>query len=246
MRISLWGGALALAVGVFSGIKPVEAALTPAAILEKAEAIRMPGGDSRVETHVVSTRPDGHRDEASYEVLLKGRDRTLIKTLSPAIDRGTSLLLLAHDLWVFLPNVSKPVRVSLQQRLIGEVANGDLARANFIGDYSPKLIENKRTFYCLLLTAKSENVTYGQVKLWIHKTSFRPMRAAFYAASGRILKVGSYEDYKSFQGIMRPSRLVFTDAVEKGKQSTILYSEIARESFPEKLFSKDYLKKLKY
>jgi hypothetical protein len=126
------------------------------------------------------------------------------------------------------------------------VANGDLARANFVGDYTPSLLENNPKFYLLLLTAKSEDITYGQVKLWVDKSTYRPIRAAFYAASGRLLKVGSYEDYRLLAGKMRPSRLIFTDAVERGRQSTILYSSIKTQSLPEKYFTKDYLKKLKY
>jgi outer membrane lipoprotein-sorting protein len=237
-------GLLALSTAVAGSA----AAETPTAkaILARADDTRFPGGDSRIEATVVSIRPGGHREEAAYEVLLKGRDKTLIKTLSPATDRGTSILMLGHDLWVFLPDVSKPVRVSLQQRLLGEVSNGDLARANFVGDYTPRLLESKAKYYLLDLVAKNDSTTYGRVKLWVDRSTFLPIRAAFYAASGRLLKVGSYENYTKMADALRPTRLVFTDAVERGKQSTILYREIQPQSFPEKYFTKDYLKKLKY
>ena len=39
----------------------------------------------------------------------------------------------------FLSRVSQPVRLSLAQPLVGQVSNGDIARANFAGDYAPKL-----------------------------------------------------------------------------------------------------------
>ena len=35
------------------------------------------------------------------------------------------------------------MRLSLSQRLTGEVSNGDLARANFAGDYKPKLLRTE-------------------------------------------------------------------------------------------------------
>jgi hypothetical protein len=155
--------------------------------------------------------------------------------------------MLDRDMWIYLPSVSKPVRVSLQQRLIGDVAYGDLARADFSGDYTPKIAASKPAFWELLLSAKNERVTYGSVRLWVDRATYRPIRAAFYAASGRLLKVGSYESYRRLAGADRPSRLVFTDAVLKGHSSTITYLRMDQEaSFPEKLFTKDYLKKLKY
>jgi len=222
-------------------------ALTAKAILAKADAIRMPGGDAVFEATLIGSEPGRHHeDKATYEVMIQGHDKTLIKTLTPASDRGQSMLMLGRDLWIFMPDVSQPVRVAMQQRLFGQVSNGDLARANFVGDYTPSIAKQGKTFYELKLMAVSDDVTYGQVELWVEKNTFRPIRAAFYAASGRLLKVGHYKDYRSMSGVMRPSKLVFEDAIEKQKQSTIYYNDIKPTALPEKYFTKDYLKKLKY
>jgi outer membrane lipoprotein-sorting protein len=226
---------------------PAYAALTAAQILAKSDAIRMPSGDYEVNAKVVVVRPRGTQDAGVYDILIKGHDKTLIKTLSPKTDRGTSILMVDHDLWVFLTDVSKPVRVSLQQRLMGDVANGDLARANFIDDYTPALVDQKPTFYVLDLKAKSDEVTYSSIRLWVERPTFRPLRAAFYSVSGKLLKVGSYEDFRELAGVSRPSRLVLSNALVKGQTSTIFYNQISRRNdLPEKLFTKDYLKKLKY
>jgi outer membrane lipoprotein-sorting protein len=226
--------------------QPIWAAPSALEILKKSDAIRMPAGDRTVIVTVLSKRRDGQEDKATYEVLTKGADKTLIKTLSPATDRGTSMLMLGHDMWIFMPSVEKPIRVALQQRLMGQVANGDLARANFVGDYTPAIAKAGKGFYELKLTAVSDEVTYDRVQLWVDAATYRPLRAAFYASSGRLLKVGHYKDYKKMSGAMRPSRLVFEDAVDKSKQSTIVYDDIQTATHPDKYFTKDYLKKLKY
>jgi len=237
-----------LIVGILCRLSiPAWSDSTADAILAKADAIRMPGGDNIIDTLIVSQKPDGVVEKTGYEVWLKGTEKTIIKTMSPAADRGTSILMLGHDLWVFLPTVSKPVRVSLQQRLAGEVSNGDLARVNFVADYTPSILDAKPDHYLLLLQAKSDDVTYGSVRLWVERPSCRPRKAVFYAASGRILKMGAYQAYKSFDGVMRPSKLVFTDAVIKNQVSTIYYDKITpRSDLADKYFTKDYLKKLKY
>ena len=59
---------------------------------------------------------------------------SVVLTMAPASERGQALLMKGRDLWVFLPRVSQPVRLSLAQRLTGQVANGDLAGAHFSGD----------------------------------------------------------------------------------------------------------------
>jgi outer membrane lipoprotein-sorting protein len=242
--LAIWPVALIFTIGILGSYAQ---ALSAHDILEREEQIRTPSGDYKVEARVVSTKPGRKTLSASYEVLIKGKDRTLIKTMAPASDRGTSLLMVGHDIWVFVQDISKPIRISLRERLLGEVSNGDLARANFIGDYTPKLVAENEKVYVLKLTANSEDVTYGSIKLWVDRATFRPIKTQFFALSGKMLKVGHYRRYRELAGGLRPSELLFEDALAKGQASTIFYENMTQEgAYPEKYFTKDYLKKLKY
>jgi hypothetical protein len=187
---------------------------------------------------------------ATYEVLVKGREKTVIKTLLPKVERGRLLLMRGRSLWAFFPEVSKPLRISLQERLIGEVANGDIARANFSGDYTAQILRTEKTdgkeYYVLELTAVSDEVTYARVILWAEKKTFWPLKAEFYAISGRLLKTCFYENYKMLAGRLRPTRLVMEDPLVKGQKSVIEYGNMQIKQLPEKYFTKDYMKKLMY
>jgi outer membrane lipoprotein-sorting protein len=224
--------------------------LSPEKILEQADEIRSPQSDYTVEVTVTSLKPGKEPKIAQYEVMIKGKTKTVIKTLAPAADRGISMLMVDYDFWVFMPTVSKPLRISLQQRLLGEVANGDIARANFSGDYSPKLLKteniNKIDYYVLELLAKDERVTYHRVVLWVQKDNFHPFKAEFYAVSGRILKTASYENYRQLAGKLRPSRLVLNDPLARDQRSIIEYKDVVPAQLPEKYFTEQYLKKMKY
>ncbi|CAG1064660.1 hypothetical protein BAC1_00225 [uncultured bacterium] len=219
-------------------------------IVSRADEIRSPQLDYTVDVKVTSSKADKSANTANYEVLIKGKDKTIIKTLSPQLDRGRTLLMLGRDLWAFLPDVSKPIRISLQQRLIGEVANGDIARANFSGDYSASLLKTEqiggKKHFVLELKAKSDEVTYDRVIYWVRADNYAPHKAEFYAISGRLIKTCSYESYKELAGKKRPSRLVLNDPIVKGQLSTIEYSNMKVEELPGKLFTKDYMKKIKY
>ncbi|MFA5903991.1 MAG: outer membrane lipoprotein-sorting protein, partial [Desulfobacula sp.] len=219
-------------------------------ILEYADEIRTPQTDYRVTATVTSKAQNKEDKIAIYEVLMKGQDKTIIKTMAPEADKGTSMLMLRYDLWAFMPTISKPLRISLQQRLMGEAANGDIARANFSGDYTPELLDtviiNEKPFYFLELTAINENVTYHKVRLWIMKDTYYPLKGEFYAISGKLLKTCQYTNYKMVLEKMRPMRLILDNPLENGQRTIIDYDNMSLDTFQEKMFTQDYMKKLKY
>jgi hypothetical protein len=150
-------------------------------IVEDADRIRFPGEGFQVDVSIVTTGKDRDADEHKYRVLSKGNENTVVMITEPAVDRGQIMLMKGHDLWVFLPNVSQPVRLSLSQRLTGQVANGDLARANFAGDYTPKLLRTDtidgEKYNVLELTAVDRSVTYQRVLYWVREANSAPYKA---------------------------------------------------------------------
>jgi outer membrane lipoprotein-sorting protein len=225
------------------------AAADAEALLASADAIRFPALDFQVEVTVTSTTADGDEDVRAYEILTKGNENTLIKTTAPAADRGQIMLMKGRDLWVYLPDLSQPVRLPLAQRLTGQVANGDLARANFTGDYTPRLsrsetIEGQR-YEVLELTAVSRSVTYHRVLYWVNASNHRPLQAEFYALSGRLLKRCRYEAYEQLGGATRPTRLVMQDALKPDERSVLEYHDMKLKELPAKYFTKEYLRRLR-
>ncbi len=235
---------------IFYSTPALSEEITARQILEYCDEIRTPQTDYTVRATVTSQTPNKEDKIAVYEILMKGKDKTIIKTLAPEADKGTSLLMLRYDLWVFLQTISKPLRISLQQRLFGEAANGDIARANFLGDYDPELLDivtiNEKPYYFMELTAVNENVTYHKVKLWVMKDTYSPLKGEFYAVSGKLLKTCQYTDYKMILGKMRPTRLVLDNPLVNSQRTVIDYDNMALDTFPEKMFTQDYMKKLKY
>jgi outer membrane lipoprotein-sorting protein len=153
-----------------------------------------------------------------------------------------------RDLWIFMPSVSQPVRLSLAQRLTGQVSNGDLARANFAGDYNPTLIGSEKldgvAAHMLDLTAADRGVTYARVKYWVAEKDARPLQAEFYALSGRLLKTCRYEQFRELAGRLRPTRLIMEDALKKGEKSVLEYETMALRDLPERMFTREYLRRL--
>lgn len=219
-----------------------------AALVAAADEIRFPKQGFQVKIVVSGAREADASDRRVYQVLSKGNERTLVLTREPAEERGQMLLMRDDDLWVFLPSVSQPVRLPLSQKLTGQVANGDLARANFAGDYTPKLIRQeacgKHQCHVLELTAARRGVTYNKVVYWVRTDNSWPFRAEFFTVSGRLLKTAEYGDFKQLGGKLRPTKLVLTDAMKGGEASIMVYSDMKTRELADKVFTKQYLQKL--
>jgi len=221
---------------------------TATAILQKADEARFPSQGIEVGGKIRTSEGNEAPETREYQVLSKGNDNTIVMTLTPAAERGQILLMKGRDLWLFVPNVSQPVRLSLAQRLTGVVANGDIARANFSGDYAPKLLGTEKIegqgYYVLDLTAVDRTVTYPRVKYWVSQSSYLPYKAEFYSLSDRLIKTCQYENFRQLAGRIRPARLVMVDALRSESRSVMEYDDMKPRELPDKVFTKDYLKKL--
>jgi outer membrane lipoprotein-sorting protein len=220
----------------------------PAAIVARADRIRFPQEGFQVDVSVTTTYPGRDPDQREYRILSKGNDNTIVLTTAPASERGQMMLMKEHDLWVFLPRVSQPVRLPLSQKLTGQVANGDLARANFAGDYTATLRGTEtiggRRYHVLDLKAAEKGVTYARVMYWVDVENYWPSKAEFYTRSNRLLKTCRYEGFKTMEGELRPTRLIMEDALKQGEQSVMEYRDMVLRDLEDKVFTKDYLKKL--
>lgn len=217
-------------------------------VLEKADLIRFPREGFEVDVQIRTTAPGQSPELRKYRVLSKGNANTIVMITEPASERGQIMLMKDRDLWVFLPSVSQPVRLSLSQRLTGQVANGDLARSNFSGDYTPKIVRNEvidgENHLVLELTANDRGVTYSRVLYWVKQVNLRPHRAEFYSVSNRLLKTCRYENFQTMLGAQRPTRLIMEDALRKGEESVMEYSAMRFRELPDRMFTKEHLNKL--
>jgi len=248
--LSTWRIAIAILVLPIAIASTANAAneLDAGEVVQKADRVRFPGEAFEAGVTIETTGDGTSAETRKYRILSKGNDNTIVMVTEPSSERGQIMLMKGHDLWIFLPNVSQPVRLSLSQRLTGQVANGDLARVNFSGDYDASLLRSEvidgNDMYVLELSARERNVTYHKVLYWVRKSNFWPYKAEFYSLSDRLLKTAQYDDFRKVAGSVRPMRMVMQDALRKDEVSTLTYTEIRPRDLPDRMFTKDYLKRL--
>lgn len=208
-----------------------------AKLLQKADDIRNP---SKAYTMRITVKTEDSEQE--FEVMLKGIDKTLIVTKAPARDLGRNMLMLDRDFYAYIPNLKRSMRLSLAQKMSGQVANGDIARTRWAGDYNVKVEKSDAKETQLLLDGNKSNLTYQKIRLWVETASAKPLRADYLSLDGKtLLKKAVFEEYKTLAGAQRPSRLRITDT--GGKQSTITITNMTARDLGDSIFSTTNLEK---
>jgi outer membrane lipoprotein-sorting protein len=182
----------------------------------------------------------GKSDEESlYRVSQKGTDKTYVEFMSPR-DKGRHLLMLGDDMWIYLPDTSRPVRITPLERLSGDASNGDIARTNYAVDYSAAYVRDEKlgseNCYVLDLTARRKGATYQRILYWVRVEDARPVRAEFYLTSGKHIKSATFDEYAPASGKMLLRRLTLYDEIRHNSHSVLNYSDAARRDLPDKLF----------
>lgn len=232
----VWVGGLLLAVaGVAAG------GGSPAGkILERAEAVRNPDGAYGLDLVITTSHPGREDVVSSFLVYANGRQRTLAYQSGPPGFVGRRLLMVDREAWLHLPGARSPLHVFLQHIVTGEVASGDIARADLSKQYDARLLreEDVDGTPCRLLEldARLPGNTFPRILYWVSKRQYRPLKAEFYAQSGRLMKTGRFEDYRRALGGPRPTRLVLEDAGDSGYRSVMEFRNFRRVRLPDSLF----------
>lgn len=224
-------------------------------ILVASDAVRNPGKPFRV-TVTLTEYDKGQQIDtstlSSYSRTIdnSGQFASLIRFVLPARDTGKLMLKNGNDLWFYDPGTKASVRISPQQRLMGDASNGDVITVNFARDYKATLVAEEsiqdgerrpRRAYKLALLAGGEDATYAAIELWVDSGNNWPIKARFLADSGRLLKTAYYRRYQSQLGAERPTETVIIDGLNPQSVTIVRLSDFAARNMPALWFQRDYL-----
>jgi outer membrane lipoprotein-sorting protein len=195
---------------------------------------------------LINIEPDGRRKEFVLYSVKKGRDKVAALFLSPASDKGRSTLRLGENMWLYIPEVGKPVRITSLQSVVGGVFNNaDILRLDYAEEYTVASAKEEGGDYVLELKAKTGAVAYDRLRMWVDRKTVLPRVIEAYAASGLLIKTITFKDMKDFGGGIRRPATVETDSpVYQGYKSVMLYSQLKRREVPDEVFTLSYLARL--
>lgn len=174
--------------------------------------------------------------------------RSLVRFVWPPRDKGKIMLSDWYDLWFYTPELRRPIPISRQQRLLGQISNGDVIVTNFEYGYNAELVGEvpcgEKKCYKLVLARKLPEVTYPRVIYYVEKESdYRPYKADYYSPDNKLIKEVRYQNYRQVLGKARPTKIVIQDARYGNAYSVMEYSDIRFESLPVSHFTKEYIQR---
>lgn len=176
---------------------------------------------------------------------------SLVAYRQPVREQGKALLMNGHNLWFFSSMAKKPIRITPQQRLLGEASNGDVASTDFSGDYLPEYdrqAQAKDGEIVLQLDAKEGALAaYAKIRLWVAKESAQPIKAEFYTESGKHLKTAFYTTFsplEMFANKVQLTELEIHNALHEGNITRMRYSNFKLEDLQENQFRPDQVRRL--
>jgi outer membrane lipoprotein-sorting protein len=195
---------------------------------------------------LINEEPDGKRKEYILYSVKKGRDKVAALFLAPASDKGRSTLRQGDNMWLYIPNVGKPVRITSLQSVTGGVFNNaDILRVDYTEEYEVTDAAEQGENYQLDLKAKTGAVAYDRLKLTVDRKSVLPTRIEAYAASGLLVKTLHFKDVKDFgAGIRRPATVETDSPLYKGYKSVMLYAAVKKREVPDEVFTLNFMSRL--
>ncbi len=227
----------------------------PQELLVASDAIRNPGRPFSVKLTLTEFDAGKQVDTSVLESFARARDdsgqfASIVRFLMPPRDFGKLMLRNGDDMWFFDPNTKASVRLSPQQRLLGQASNGDVITVNLAKDYLAKSSteeevtdgeRRRRNSTKLTLAANTASATYASVELWVDAENNRPIKGRFFAESGRLLKTVYYRRYEPQLGKDRPTETVIIDGLNPQSVTLIRYSEFATPTIPQTWFNREHL-----
>jgi hypothetical protein len=149
-------------------------------------------------------------------------------------------------MWLYIPNVGKPIRITSMQSVVGGVFNNaDIMRLDYSAEYDAVNLDETGSNFILDLKAKTRTVAYDSLKMWVIKKNNIVEKVECYAASGKLIKTLDFKNVKDFgSGIIRPAVVETTSPLYRGYKSVLIYSKIKHKKFPDEVFTLDYLSRL--
>jgi outer membrane lipoprotein-sorting protein len=192
---------------------------------------------------IINVEPSGRKMEYTFFSVKKGVDKIAGVFLAPASEKGRSTLRLGDNMWLYIPNVGKPIRITSLQSVIGGVFNNaDILNLDYTAEYDVEKVEEKGNEYFLQLKAKTKTVAYDRLNLWADKNKKLPVKIECLTEAGMLIKTLYFKEVKDFEGgIVRPSVIETDSPLYKGYKSIMIFAKIKKRDFKDEVFTLTFM-----
>jgi hypothetical protein len=241
---------LLMTVVLFAGYKDgqSQSSVTIDSILTKVDHYRGLTCDYSAETGIQNLK--NGRIDASNNLKLwvhweENSRKVLLRYLSPSNERDNLVLSYEEKMWIMTRSTSRPIPVSMSQRLLGGASIGDVANIEWRGNYEGT-VERKDSLMVLNLSAIKKNALYEKITLTIRSKDCRPISADFLSKSGKSLKEAQFESFERVSNQEVVTKMTINDRLNAGLSTVVSFGAYKKEVLPSGYFDKNNLVNIRF
>jgi outer membrane lipoprotein-sorting protein len=192
---------------------------------------------------LINIEPDGRKKEYVLFTVKKGTDKVASLFISPASEKGRSTLRLGDNMWLYIPGVGKPIRITSLQSVIGGVFNNsDILQLDYAAEYNVEKVEESGDEYLLHLQAKNRTVAYDRIRLRADRKTLLPVRIECLTGAEMLIKTLHFKEVKDFGGgVVRPSVIETDSPLHQGYRSVMIFAGIKERALRDEFFTLTFM-----
>lgn len=209
-----------------------------------------PGKDYSALFTIVSEKPGEKQSVTQVRIFRRdAKKQFTILIMLPEVNKGQGYLREDDNVWFYDPTSRKFSHSSVKENLQNsEAKNSDFTANSMAEDYAiQKVTEGmvgKYPVWILDLKAKTNEVSYDRLLLYIRKDKTMTLKEEAYSVNGRLMRTTLYPKYITLEGKLLPSQILIVDEINKGEKSQITMAEQSVEKLPDKVFTKTFLEQV--
>ena len=223
-------------------------------IVERMD-LKMRGESMMVEMEMEIVRPRFSRT-IGIKSWSKGQDFSMILITAPARDRGTSFLKRQREIWNWVPNIERTIKLPpsmMTQSWMGsDFTNDDLVReSSIINDYvhsiiGSEVIDGMECHKIEMIPKPDAAVVFGKILVWITKDSSLQLRGENYDEYGALVSTVIGSNIKKMDDREIPTVLEMIPSEKPGNKTILRYLNIEfNRPIEEAFFSVQRMKDLR-
>jgi hypothetical protein len=188
---------------------------------------------------IINIDSDGSKKEFVMFIGKRGLDKVIGTFLSPKSQVGRSTLRIGDNMWLYIPNLKKPIRITSIQSITGGLFNNsDIMGLDYSTEYNCIKVEEIKGNYKLELKAKSKSVAYEKLTILSDKKTLITKEIKCFTSSGMLIKTLHFKKITKFEnGITRPAVVETDSPLHKGARSIMIYSKMNSVELKSELFT---------
>lgn len=204
--------------------------------------------DQEAKAKMILTDKTGRQKERIIQVYQKGTDKRLFRFLSPADQKGISVLSLPNNvIYLYLPAFKRVKRIASHvknNRFAGtDFSYEDLEAKEYSKSHTPRLLREESEAFVLELIPKDRNSEYSRQIMWVGKHNFVVIRAELYNRKGKLCKELNQQTIQNIDGYWIPRQTQMKDLIKNHSTMMVLDEVTFDSGLSDSIFTKRNLQR---